>query len=74
MGSRCGQHGGGGGWEGARGDGDRSRRNTPVGVGLVAAHFGEGALTDVVGIRNALLVGAACLILVLVLLRGPLSR
>jgi fucose permease len=45
-----------------------------VGVGLVVMHFGVGALTDVVGIRNALLVGPACLAGALVLLRVALSR
>ena len=45
-----------------------------VGVALVAMHFGVGALTDAVGIRNALLVGPACLAGALVLLRGALFR
>ena len=40
-----------------------------VGLALVISHFGVGALTDAVGIRNALLVGPVCLIGVLVLLR-----
>ena len=41
-----------------------------VGLALVISHFGVGALTDAVGIRNALLVGPVCLVGVLGLLRG----
>jgi fucose permease len=45
-----------------------------VGLGLVAMHFGVGALTDAVGIRNALLVGPGCLAGALVLLRIVRAR
>ena len=39
-----------------------------VGVALVVMHFAVGVLTDVVGIRDALLVGPACLVALLLLL------
>ena len=39
-----------------------------VGVALVSMHFFVGVLTDLVGIRNALLFGPFCLVALLVLL------